>query len=499
VHAVARDEQVLARATQARLQTVLDKAPQGVLVCTAEEMLYVNQALARIHGYDSAQEFRKTGAYAPYVHPDDREMVIGRGKARMSNRHAPQQYEYRFLRADGSSGWMECNATATTWDGQPTSLSWLTDITARKHAEEALRRSERLFSKVFHENPDIVTLSTLDEGRYIDVNETFLKLSGRRREEVVGRTVFDLGVWIDPTLRKRVFENSRRNGGTPQIISLKLSEGGEARDYSVSAEIFTFEEKELLLTVCHDVTEQRQQEELRWRAQKLEALGTLAGGIAHDLNNTLVPIVALTKLTAKHLPDGSREQRNLMAVANASERARDLVKRILAFSREESKAKVTAVDVAAVLREAVEFLRASVPATIGFEVSIAPVAPVLGDANQLHQVVMNLVTNASQAIGAAMGTISLGLSTARKDAPGDDAGVREWICLSVADTGCGMDEMTAARIFDPFFTTKDVGEGTGLGLSVVHGIVARHAGHIDVRSAPGRGTTFKVYFPAAAT
>jgi len=149
--ALARDEQVLARATQTRPQAVLDKAPQGVLVCTAEEMLYAKQALARIHGFDSAHEFRKTGADAAYIHPDDRDMVVGRGKARMSNRHAPQQYEYRFLRADGSNGWMECNATATIWDGQPTSLSWLTGISARKHVEEALRRSERLFSKVFHE------------------------------------------------------------------------------------------------------------------------------------------------------------------------------------------------------------------------------------------------------------------------------------------------------------------------------------------------------------
>jgi PAS domain S-box-containing protein len=467
----ARDADVVARAAQRRLATVLDNAPQGVLVCTADEILYVNRALARIHGFAVPDEFRATGGYGQHVHPADRDLVMGRGKARMANQYAPQHYDFRFLRRDGSTGWMECNATAATWDGRPTSLTWLTDISARKRAEEALGRSERLFSKVFHDSPDIVTLTTVAEGRYVDVNEAFLKLSGRRREEVVGRTVFDLGIWIDQSLRGRILEKLRSDGDAREIVSFKLSKSGEARDYSVSGEIFQFEDEELLLTVCHDVTEQRRKEERRWRAQKLEALGTLAGGIAHDLNNALVPVLSLTKLTARRLPEGSREHRNLMTVVTASERARDLVKRILTFSREENPAaEAAAVDVTAVLREAMEFLRATLPATIKFELSLAPVAAVLGDASQLHRVVINLVTNAAQAIGTALGTIAVSLYSSRNAAA---AGAREeWTCLAVADTGCGMEEGTLSRIFDPFFTTKGVGEGTGLGLSVVHGMAS---------------------------
>lgn len=499
VGGVALDEGILARATQLRLQGVLDNAPQGVLVRTADEILYVNHALATIHGFHTAEEFRRTGSYTIHIHPDDRALVTARAKARVSNQQAPQQYEFRFLRRDGSCGWMECNATSATWDGRPTSLSWLTDISARKGAEEALRRSERLFSKVFHEHPDVVTLSTLAEGRYIDVNEAFLKLSGRRREEVVGRTGFELGIWSDPLLRGRILEKLRCDRNAREVVSLKLSENGEARDYSVSTELFKFEEKELLLTVCHDITEQRRKEELRWRTQKLEALGTLAGGIAHDLNNTLVPILALTKLTAKRVPEGSRERQNLMTVVNASEHARDLVKRILAFSRDEKRAEHTAVDATAVMREAMDLLRVAVPATIKFELSIAPVATVLGDAGQLQQVVTNLVTNAVQAIGEAMGRISVSLHSSKNEALAGEAGLREWTCLSVADTGCGMDEAILGRIFEPFFTTKNVGEGTGLGLSVVHGIVASHGGHVDVRSTPGQGTIFTIYLPAVSS
>jgi two-component system cell cycle sensor histidine kinase/response regulator CckA len=496
--ALTFDDGVSAGGAQERLRAVLDDAPQGVLVRTESEMLYVNHALAQIHGYDTVDEFLKTGTYTVHIHPLDQLLVTARARARVTNQQAPQQYEFRFLRRDGSIGWMECNATRAIWDDQPTSLSWLTDISARKRAVEALRRSERLFFKVFQENPDIVTLSTVEEGRYVDVNEAFLKLSGRPRSEVIGRTVFELGVWSNHDLRSRVIDKLRRDGRVQEVVTLTLSEDGTPREYLFSAERFQFEDRDLLLTVCHDITEQRRKEKLRSHSQKLEALGTLAGGIAHDLNNTLVPILALTKLTARQLPEGSRGHRNLMTVLSASERARDLVKQILAFSREE-KAERTHLDFAALLRDAMEMLRASVPATIKFEVDIAPAAMLSGNASQLHQVIINLVGNASQAIGAKIGTISVSLSAGGTCPRVDVAEALEWIRLAVADSGCGMEEVTLRRIFEPFFTTKSVGEGTGLGLSVAHGIITSHGGHVDVESVPGRGSTFTVYLPASGS
>src|SRR5258708_31357944 len=222
--ALTFDEGVSVGGAQERLRAVLDNAPQGVLVRTESQMLYVNHALAQIHGYETAEEFLKTGTYPVHIHPEDQPLVPGRARARVTNQQAPQQYEFRFLRRDGSTGWMECNATRAVWDDQPTSLSWLTDISARKRAEEALRRSERLFFKVFQENPDIVALSTLDEGRYVDVNEAFLKLSGRPRNEVIGRTVFELGVWGNQDLRRRVMEKLRRDGRVQEVVTLPLSE-----------------------------------------------------------------------------------------------------------------------------------------------------------------------------------------------------------------------------------------------------------------------------------
>ena len=258
------------------------------------------------------------------------------------------------------------------------------------------------------------------------------------------------------------------------------------------------------LIVFKDVTELRaaalreaEMQRQLLHAQKLESLGTLAGGIAHELNNTLVPVLALAKLTARRLPEQSRERGNLETILQASERARDLVGRILAFSRKEAVTRCE-VDLAELTRSALKLLRASLPATIKLERRIATVLPVMGDPGQLLQIVVNLVTNAGQAIAGGLGTITVETATAA----GDELPQKQiWssggaVRLSVSDTGCGMDQTTVARLFEPFFTTKPVGEGTGLGLSVVHGIVNQHGGSIAVISRAGEGTRFDVYLPA---
>jgi PAS domain S-box-containing protein len=225
-------------------------------------------------------------------------------------------------------------------------------------------------------------------------------------------------------------------------------------------------------------------------SQRLEALGTLAGGAAHEINNALVPVIGLTKLMAGKQAEGSRERRNLDIILAGAERSRDLVKHILAFSRkEEEERPKQSVDVAAVLHDALRLMRATVQTSIRLVEEIAPTPAIIGDPNQLQQVIVNIVANAAQAIGAAHGTITVTLAPEP-----DGAHLR----LSVADTGCGMDEATQARVFEPFFTTKPVGEGTGLGLSVVHGIIKAHGGRIEIKSAPGQGSRFDLFLPVAA-
>ncbi len=232
---------------------------------------------------------------------------------------------------------------------------------------------------------------------------------------------------------------------------------------------------------------------------KIQAIGTLAGGIAHDFNNILFPIVGYTELTMDEVPDDSVAHNNLEEVLKAAHRAKDLVQQILTFSRQ-SGLERKPVKVHLIIKEALKLLRASIPASIEIINNIDDDChPVMGDATQIHQVIMNLCTNAYQAMQDKGGTLEVNLSEVNV---GYEETVKKigmqpgkHLQLLVRDEGCGMDAVVLNRIFEPYYTTKEQGKGTGLGLSVIHGIVKNHRGDISVTSSPGKGTTFKVYLP----
>jgi PAS domain S-box-containing protein len=225
-------------------------------------------------------------------------------------------------------------------------------------------------------------------------------------------------------------------------------------------------------------------------SQRLEALGTLAGGAAHEINNALVPVIAFSKLMAGKQPEGTRERRNLDAILVGAERSRDLVQQMLAFSRkEQGERRHQSVDVVVVLREALRMMRGTVLTSIRFVEDITLCPAICGDPSRLHQVIVNIVTNAAQAIGETTGIITI---TLRPEVGGTH------LRLSVADTGCGMDKTTLARVFEPFFTTKPVGVGAGLGLSVAHGIIKAHGGRIEAESVPGQGSRFDIVLPVTS-
>ena len=254
------------------------------------------------------------------------------------------------------------------------------------------------------------------------------------------------------------------------------------------------------ITVVLDITERKQLDEHFLQAQKMEALGQFSGGVAHDFNNILAAISGYAELAQMTLKDNPLVREHLGSVLQAKDRAADLVRQILTFSRQQPQER-DLIRLQVVVAESLKLLRATIPSTIEFDTSIAADAPtVLANANQIHQILMNLGTNAWHAMSDRAGRLQVTLEKFPVDAeyaatkprlrPGD------YVRISVSDTGCGMDQTTLRRIFEPFFTTKPPGEGTGLGLAVVHGIMDGPDGAVTVYSQPGEGTVFRLYFPA---
>jgi PAS domain S-box-containing protein len=377
------------------------------------------------------------------------------------------------------------------------------DVTAQVLAERALRRAQQHLERAQR----VAAIGSVDRDLVtgaVDWSEEMYHLLGVERS--FERSDASILALVHPEDRVRAVETiTKLRSGVPMPPGeyRMIRPDGETRIIHFETEFQHDADGKAVrvLSIFKDVTElrtaERRQREQLQHSQKLEALGTLAGGVAHDLNNTLVPILALTKIVAKRLAEDSRERSSLNTVVQAGERARDLVKQILAFSRKEAPTRKS-FDLAELVAEALKMLRASVPSTIAIAEKLAAVPPLLGDPGQLHQVITNLVTNAAHAIGGKIGTITVEVAAA----PGEQiTEVTKQACaaairLSVIDTGCGMDEATLARIYEPFFTTKGVGEGTGLGLSMVHGIVGQHGGCVKVASRVGEGTRFDLYLPA---
>jgi PAS domain S-box-containing protein len=486
--------------SEEKYRSIFENALEGIFQATEEGgYLSVNPALTRMLGFESQEMVTAHAGCVEremYAKAEDRESLL----ALLKERGSVEGFIAQVLRRDGRKIWVSVNARAvrdkqgalTYYEGT------VEDITRRREAEE---ERQRLAAVVENTGEAIFILDPGFIVRY--ANPAFTALTGYSPHEIIGRDIKLLRSDDRPDafwekIRATVSAGQpwsdirliRRKDGTVAAVRSNVS---SIRDSS--GQIVHF------VVVCHDISEQQKLEAQLRQAQKMEALGTLTGGIAHDFNNILAAIMGFSELAASRLTKGSREEHFLRRVLEAAVRARELIKQMLIFSRKTEQEKKP-LQLSSAIKETIKLLRASIPSTIGVRVNIQSESGlILADPVQIQQTLMNLCTNAAYAMREKGGILDIDLGDYTVPASsGESNGMKAglYMKLSVRDSGVGIAPEIMDKIYDPFFTTKKMDEGTGLGLSVVHGIVKQHGGHIVAVSAPGSGSTFSVYFPRVA-
>ncbi|CAB5079053.1 PAS/PAC sensor hybrid histidine kinase [Olavius algarvensis associated proteobacterium Delta 3] len=379
------------------------------------------------------------------------------------------------------------------------------EIDQRKTAEEALGESEEKFSKLFETSPIWMVLATLGEGRYVEVNEAFIRDTGYLKEEVLGRRATDFGLWPDPVQRDQVIHYLMETGSLDAYPIKFRMKDGSVRDFLWSARVVDFNEEPCTLSGLIDVTDRVKSEKEKERlliqleqVRRYEAIGTLAGGIAHDFNNLLMGIQGNISLALQEIHPDTPVGERLRNIESYIQNATDLTKQLLGFARG-GKYEVKASSINQLIeKSAVMFGRTKKEISLQLDLE-RPIWTVEIDRGQIEQVLLNLFVNAWQAMPEG-GDLHIQTRNITLQATHTKQYVIHpgpYVKIDVSDTGVGMDERVQKRIFDPFFTTKEKGRGTGLGLASAYGIIKNHHGYIEVYSRKGEGTRVSIFLPAS--
>jgi PAS domain S-box-containing protein len=406
-------------------------------------------------------------------------------------------YEGEIKAKDGRLFPVEINANYFEYEGQSYNLDLVRDITERKQAEQSIRK----LSKAVEQSPVSIVITDI-EGKIEFVNAKFTQTTGYALADILGRTHSILQSDETPVMEYHRLWGTISSGGIWRGEIKNRKKSGEL--FWEQATISPIRDQDNVIThyvaIKEDITERKRLDEQLRQVQKMEAIGQLAGGIAHDFNNILSAITGYTELSISIIEPKSEASDYLSQVMEASRRAKELVNQILMFSREAAQ-ELKPIRIDLPVKEALKLIRASVPTTIEMRSKIVSSASALADPTQIHQIVMNLCTNAAQAMQESgrllevqLTDIGIDQEDHRQRYPNAKPG--DYIRLAVSDQGCGIEEKYLHRIFDPFFTTKKRGEGTGMGLSVVHGIVRSYGGYLYAHSQLGKGSQFEILIPA---
>lgn len=496
-----KEAEELLRESEARFRAYIEQSIDVIFTLDAEgRFLFVSPAWERHYGFPTNEVVGQP--FAPFVHPEDVQ-PCGEHLARvLSSGQGESSPPYRVRHADGTWRWFRANGACMTTASGPRYMGVAHDITERKEAEEAIRESEERYRTQFDRASEgIFTLSP--QGVLLEVNEAMARMHGYTREEMLAINLRDL----DTPDSAQLSDGRMRQLLAGEALTFEVEhfhKDGHTFPLEVSASLVSTGNQPVILCFHRDITERKRAEETarllvqeKQQTQKMESLGSLAGGVAHDFNNMLGGIMGYADLLRSGETDPIR-QKYLKAILSAASRSAELTQKLLAFGRR-GKNLVEPLDLPAMVGDCLDMIRPSMSPDLQVVVSMEACPMVDGDPSQIHQVLVNLCINAMEAM-PERGTLTLSSAVREvSDAthPGLPIAAGTYVELVVADTGVGMTHEIQQRIFEPFFTTKNSSamSGTGLGLSTAYGIIRSHGGAISVSSAKGKGSTFRLFLP----
>jgi len=485
------------RQSEVHYRDIVETSYEGIMKISPEgTIVFANRRLAELLRTDPATLLGK--CVQDYLPPDQSALLDSRLDRRREGIH--EHYESRFRRADGDDVWVAVSASPVLSPAGEFlgALAMVTDITERKKTEAALREAEARFA-AFMENIPAVAVIRSEEGTYVTASRSYEQSFGKAPEELVGKTPFDV---FPPDVAQQLLEHEQevfRDGRTRQFTQFVPGKDGRTRELLTDKFLLVDEAgRRYVGSIAVDVTAQRALEDQLRQSQKMEAVGRLAGGVAHDFNNMLAVIMGYSEVLGwrSDLPEDARTL--VREVHTAGQRAATLTRQLLAFGRQQILAP-RILDLGETVTASSNMLRR----LIGEDIELVVVldqepSRVKADPSQVEQIVLNLVVNSRDALPTG-GQITVEVQNIEVDevyaAQHADVTPGSYVLLAVTDNGDGMDAATQERVFEPFFTTKAQGKGTGLGLATVFGIVKQSNGNVAVYSEIDNGTTFKVYLP----
>ena len=489
------------RESEERYRRLVELSPEAIGVHCEGKIVYINAAGVKLLGGKTAEEFLGEPVLQ-FVHPDYRELVIGRIQKMLQENCKSDLIEEKFIRKDGKVIDVEVVAIPIQYDNKPAVQVLIRDVTERKRMERELKRREQRFRQLIKNASDIIAVLN-PEGKVLYGSPSITSRLGYQIDDIKDRTVFELIHEDDRDEVWRVFQSTlkepfRVSGLTE--FRLKHKNGSYRTLEAIAKNLLDDPAIKGVVINARDITERKELEEQLFQSQKMEAIGRLAGGIAHDFNNLLTAITGYSELILQSIDPDDPVYEDVIEIKKSALRAASLTRQLLAFSRKQvMQPKI--INLNDIISDLGKLLKRLIDEHIELTINLAPdLVNIKADPSQIEQVIMNLVVNARDAMtrGGRLTIETENVHIQEYHQPHrSDLMPGEYAILRIQDTGVGMDQNVKDRIFEPFFTTKEHGKGTGLGLSTVYGIVKQSGGFIYVHSEPGEGTVFEIFLPRA--